>query len=62
MFLQGWHCNSTTLTHPSLPPLQLQRFVELLRLGDSALHDALAFAQETLAPLVQVMVVVGGGG
>jgi hypothetical protein len=35
--------------------------VELLRQGDSALHDALAFAQETLAALVQVMVVVGGG-
>ena len=39
------------------PPLQLQSFVELLRSGgEGVVEQALAFAQETLAPLVQVTV------
>ena len=48
--------NPTRVPRPSL--LQLQRFVELLRPGAAGVEQALAFAQDTLAPLVQVVVVV----
>jgi hypothetical protein len=36
--------------------LQLQRFVELLRGDGAGVEQALQFAQDTLAPLVQVIV------
>ena len=48
--------NPNSAPRPSL--LQLQRFVELLRPGAAGVEQALAFAQDTLAPLVQVVVVV----
>ncbi len=47
----------TRVPHPSLL-LQLQRFVELLRPGAAGVEQALAFAQDTLAPLVQVLEVM----